>query len=126
MGKHVYEAPNDAILSWQIHPAGYRVIFTSSSDEKSTDYFEPESYSNGEVYIEGKDCIIIKKRVDNGRECYSYSGEKLYTLEERVIKFSRMHLMSMKMARLWSSIAFLEPCNPNRNIGHRLATCWLL
>lgn len=36
------------------------VIFTSSSDEKSTDYFEPESYSNGEVYIERKDCIIIK------------------------------------------------------------------
>ena len=61
MGNHVYEAPNGVILSWQIHPAGYQVIFTSSSDEKSTDYFEPESYSNGEVYIERKDCIIIKK-----------------------------------------------------------------
>lgn len=60
MSKHVYEASNEVILSWQIHPAGYRVIFTSSSDEKSTDYFDPESYSNGEVYIEEKDCVIIK------------------------------------------------------------------
>ena len=126
MGNHVYEAPNGVILSWQIHPAGYQVIFTSSSDEKSTDYFEPESYSNGEVYIERKDCIIIKKRVDNGKDCYSYSGEKLYTLEELVIKFFRMHLMSMKMARFWSSIAFLESCNPSRSIGHRLVTSWLL
>ena len=86
MGNHVYEAPNGVILSWQIHPAGYQVIFTSSSDEKSTDYFEPESYSNGEVYIERKDCIIIKKRVDNGKDCYSYSGEKLYTLEFEFFK----------------------------------------
>lgn len=81
MSKHVYEASNEVILSWQIHPAGYRVIFTSSSDEKSTDYFDPESYSNGEVYIEEKDCVIIKKRVDNGKECYSYSGENLRTIK---------------------------------------------